>query len=535
MSTSEPAKRSESRRSIMIVAVLCGAFLWWWGTREIIPEEAGPQGLVERALAELTAAEQVRPLLMEFDLLELSMAWLRAGQPEEAERVIGKVDEPILQARGLRAIAQGYLGNEAGTMGPALKTVGQITDERLRTMARENLLLEIARMGFADVAWEQATTPLLQARVLRTMSETDGQSQAAQRLAAVETALLAAPTAEGLTELAWTHLWLHHQTEVLALAPRLPPVTQDEIYAELFRMTRLENPDQAQSVLEAIPARLQLMCRLEAAKLNGKLETPAQFVASLQASLPTAGASAELASAWLFYTNAQWQLLQPDPEAWKASAAKVETLCQDLPAAQKIVTTLALSQIYYDALDLGNGHRCLEMTRAAAFAAATPQERLTLAAPVLEAAFRFGEADYLPLLLRDLQPDLQAAAGAFQDVTTLRPLLLAFFREGSWTVVTEALNQVPPALRGPLLHALADLPVEATAGQGYAISQDASLARYRQLATNQGESEAAKLAMRLKPGQERARAWLEIAKGLILKQVLDTEAARPMPPTPATE
>ena len=526
MSAEATPKRPESRRSIIIVAVLCASFLWWWSTVEVPPEPVGQLGLVERAIAELAQAKQPRPLIMDFDLLELSMCCLRAGKPEEAMQVAGKMNQPILQARAVRAIAQGYLGSEAGSMGPALKCLEQIADPALRQSSREVLLLEIARLGFPDVAWEQAGTLALRARILRTMCETDAQEAALKRLPAVEAEILAHPCEDELTQLAWAHLWLHHGDRVLEITPKLSVSTQNEIYMEYFRMTRLESPEQAPTVLAAIPARLQTACRLEAARLNGTLETPAQLLASLESALPMQGPPDVLASAWLEFTNAQWQL-QPEAEARKGSAAKLESMLGDLPAAQRIHDALALSKIYYDALDLVSGHRLLELARQTAFAAATSQEKLSLVVPVLDAAFRSGEAEYLPLLLNDLTKDLRKAAAEIPDPTILEPLLIAYFREGSWQTVMETLAVVQPSVATSLITRLADLPVEATAGQGYAISQDTSLARFRQVATSQGEAEASKLAIRLKPGIDRSRAWLEIGKGLILKQVLDAEQAPP--------
>ena len=526
MSAEATPKRPESRRSIVIVAVLCASFLWWWSTVEVPPDPVGPMGLVDRAMAELTQTKQSRPLIMDFDLLEFSMCWLRAGKPEEAMLLAAKINQPILQARAVQAIAQGYLVNDAGSMGPALKCLEQIADPALRQSTREILLLEIARMGFSDVAWEQADSVSLKAKILRTMCETDAQDAAAKRLPAVEAEILANPREEDLAQLAWAHLWLHHGERLLELVPKLGTPTQDEIYKEYFRMTRLESPEQAPKVLAAIPARLQIACRLEAARLNGSIETPAELLSSLESALPKEGSPGALAAAWLEYTNAQWQL-QPEADARKASAEKLESMLTDLPPGQKIHDALALSKIYYDALDLVSGHRLLELARQTAFAAGTPQEKLTLVAPILEAAFRSGESEYLPLLLRDLSPDLRKAAGEISNPVILEPLVVAYFREGDWQTVMETLAVVQPSVATSLITRLADLPVEATAGQGYAISQDTSLARFRQVATSQGEAEASKLAIRLKAGIDRSRAWLEIGKGLILKQVLDAEQAMP--------
>ena len=336
-----------------------------------------------------------------------------------------------------------------------------------------------------------------------------------------------------------THLWLGHEDRVLELTPKLPLKAQDEIYAELFRMTRLQTPDKARPMLEKIPARLHLSCRLEAAKLNGTLETPDQLVAeALAAADASAAAPPEQAlEKWMFLAQAQWQLLKPTPDAWKSSATKVETFLPNVSVETRIKTALKLSQIFYDALDLTNGHRLLEIARQSAMKADSATNRLVQLAPVIDAAFHSGEADYVQLLLIDLTPDLNTPGvlSGFTDAEALREILVALFREGNWTQVMKSLEQVPAALLPGAISALADLPVEATAGQGFAVSQDKSMQAIRQVATSQGETEAAKLAMQKAPGSERGRAWLEMAKGLILKSVLDSESSATPPPQTPTE
>lgn len=540
-SGTEP-KKKESLRSVVIVAVLCGAFLWWWFNLDTTPEEVGPEGLADRALAELKERNLPRPIVMDFDLLELSMCWLRAGKPDEATKLAEQISNPILHARALRAIAQGYLGvlaKDATSMGPALKTVAKISDKPLQEAARDSILLDLVRMGFADIAWEQQPSPSLQAKILRVMSETDAQEAAAARLAKLEPDLLKDASPSTLEEIAMTHLWLGHEDRVLELAPKLPLKAQDEIYAELFRMTRLQTPDKARPLLEKIPARLQLACRLEAAKLNGTLETPDQLVAEAQAAADASAAAPtdQALEKWMFLTRAQWQLLKPTPDAWKSSAAKVETFLPNVSVETRIKTALKLSQIFYDALDLTNGHRLLEIARQSAMKADSATNRLVQLAPVIDAAFHSGEADYVQLLLIDLTPDLNTPGviAGFTDSGALREILVALFREGNWTQVMKSLEQVPAALLPGALSALADLPVEATAGQGFAVSQDKSMQAIRQVATSQGETEAAKLAMQKAAGAERGRAWLEMAKGLILKSVLDSESTAPPPPQTPTE
>ncbi len=527
--------RPESRRSIIIVAVLCGSFLWWWFTLDPTPEAVGPLGLVDRALKEemqeAPNARTGRPLPLDFDLLELAMGFLRSGKFNEATNLTLAVQAPILQARGLRAVAYGYLAKDSGAMGAALQVLNQITDPTLRDAAREYVLVDLTRLGFADIAWEQQPSLALKVSLIRNMAESDAQAEATRQLATVEPEVLAlSPVPPALlAELAWTHLALRHTDQVFAMAPKLAPAAQDEIYLELFRMVRLDNPDLAKATLERLPAHLHWRARIEAAKLNGTLETSAQLLTELAAKV----ASEPTIEHTLLLTKAQWQLNQPETDAWRKSAVQLEQLLETAPVEMQLKHWLTLAQLYYDALDATEGHRLLERVRLKTTTLPDAVTRLPHLANLLDAAFRNAETNYVPQLLRDVDPDLQALPATLPEALTpaLRQICVARFREGNWLTVLSLVPKFPPATQTALLTALADLPVESSAGQGFAVSQDESLASFRQVATSQGETEAAKLAVRQPTGLARARAWLEIAKGLVLKAVLDNELTSP-PPVP---
>ncbi len=527
-------KKPESRRSIIIVAVICASFLWWWFTLDPAPEEVGPLGLVQRALheelQENTAKPTARPLAVDFDLLELAMNFLRAGKFNEATNLAVEVHAPILQARGLRAVAFGHLAKDTGGMGAALEVLKRIADPALQQTSREQILVDVTRMGFPDVAWEQQPSMALKVAIVRNMAESDAQTEAAQRLLLVEPEVLAQPTPAMLEELLWAHVALQHVDRVFELLPKLPEAAQDDLYLDLFRMVRLKDAALAKPTLERLPERLHLRARLEAVKLSGTLDKPEQLLAELEAKFQ---AEPTVAKA-LLLTQAQYQLEKPEPQTWITTAQQLEKLLATAPAEQRIVTALTLSQIYYDALDGTNGHRLLESGRQLTAALPDVMARLPHLASLLEAAFRNGETNYVQQLVRDLEPDLQAlnASTPIALLPALRQVCVAMFREGEWVSVLDLLAKFSAPMQAGVLTALADLPVESSAGQGFAISQDRSLALFRQVATSQGEVEAAKLALRQPTGTARARAWLEIAKGLVLKQVIDSELTIP-PVAPA--
>jgi hypothetical protein len=216
-------------------------------------------------------------------------------------------------------------------------------------------------------------------------------------------------------------------------------------------------------------------------------------------------------------------------EAWRKSAAATETFFPNTTPEDRLVKTLQLAQIYYDALDPFDGHRLLETARQEMAALPDATTRLPHMAQLLESAFRNAETNFVQELLRDLTQDFVALPAALPSTLhpALRQVCVAIFREGDWQPVLDLLPKFPVTVQNYILTRLADLPVESSAGQGFAISQDKQLAIFRQAATIQGEKEAGKLAIRQPTGLARSRAWLEIAKGLVLKQMIDAQAAAP--------
>lgn len=522
----KPQKKKESTRSIVIMAVICGAFLWWWFTLDTTPEDVGPAGLVERAFAELEHQKKPAPILMEFDLLELSMAWLRTGDLKAASQTAEKIHEPVLQAKAWQSIAQAYLGKEAGSMGPALTMLGKIPDVELRASAQEVVLMEIARSGFPDVAWEQVSTPLMKAKLIRVMAETDAQNLAQEKLKSTEGELLASAQPAVLEELAWTLVWLRQPERVLEMMPKLSASAQDEIYAELFRVTRMESPEKADEMLSKMPEHLRLAARIEASKFSDKPEVQDQLIAEMAASAKSDSAAAQIKLA-----HAQWQLSKPAADTWKSTATKAEALISALePASARIPLLLELAQQQNDGLELDKARSLLEAAKKVTRLAGTPTERLAMMAPILEMTLSGSVEDDVKSLLNELSHDL-AANGAVEasSLATLSSISAALLREGDWTQVSTILEKTSGKLRHDLLNHLGVVIIEASAGPSFAGCQDNSLQKVRAVAASQGETEAAKLATRMPATPERARAWIEIAKGLIWKGTQEAETTPPRP------
>lgn len=521
-------KMQESWRGVVIVAVLCGSFLWWWFSTENTPEDAGVDGLVQRAVAALEASKSPRPLAFDFDLLELSMLQLRAGNFDAAAAVVGRIAEPALQEQAWRALARGHLQKDSGSLAPALQFCERIANPVRRAAAREEILLEITRMGLSDLALGQRPEPVLEAKIVRVMAETDGRDEAARRLPGLENLLTAAaPEVQPALreQLAWIHLWLGHPDRVRALCQDLPESACDELLAELFRLVRMEHPENARALLDSLPASLRLPLRLEAARLNGTLETPAELRADLRRRAEAETAPLPQAQAWLLATRAAWQLGKT-PEEWKPLADLARRAIAACPPASQGALWVDLGQLCNDALEFDQSRRCLESARTLA-QTLPDQQAIDVLAALLDAAFKNSEPEGLHEVLADLRPLLQKQVPSVQSA---RSIALVLFRDGDWENALALAERLPADGRGVVLEALAGLPVESSAGPGFALSQDHAFKDLRQVAASQGESEAAKLAMRFPPGPQRARSWLEIAKGLVVKSMLDRPDSAPAAP-----
>lgn len=529
MSEAPPPKKKESWRGVVSVGVLCVAFLWFWFSLENVPEDVGAEGLADRALAELVQHGVEQTQIIDFDLLEISMLQLRARQMEAAQKTVERIRTTPLKNSAWRAIALAHLGKDAGSMVPALSICSRIKDPHEKTRAESDVLVEMARLGLGDVALEKATTSLVKAAVIRVLAETDGQESARQALPALEAAAASATGEEKqqiLADLAWAHLWLKNESRVFELSGQLKAASRSEILAELFRMGRLENPARTRELLDKMPEEMKLALRIEAARLNGNLETPAALAAEIRAQAETVKQPTAATTAWLRAARAEWEIAgdQPSPSSWKDSAKRAEDLASSLKGADQAAAFRDLAALYFDGLDIQRGRDCFRRSREITLALPNMEERASALAKLLELGFRSSEPDEVQLLLRDAKSLLEQHAPAAPEAKVLADTL---FREGAWADALAAASKVPEESRAEIQSSLAGLVIESAANQGMPVSQDRSLAEIRQVALNQGETAAAHLAMRLKPGQERARAWLEMAKALVFRQQIEKdESAR---------
>jgi hypothetical protein len=523
----KPAKK-ESWRGVAVVGVLCAAFLWYWFTLDRVPDDAGPEGLAERCLAELKEQDSKRPLLTDFDLLEFSMLLARNGQPDIALRMAQKIDNQLLQSRALAALAQARLHVDTGSMAPALDICAKIPLEDKRQSALRDILQELAKLGLADAAWSRATTLEQKAAIIRVLAETDGKEEAKKRRAEIATQL-PSDSPKVREDLAWTHLWLQEEEAALAQANSLPRPVRDELLSDLFRLVRLEHPERSKETLDKMPEELKIPLRIEAARLNGNLESPDSLIAELEKQAQEETEPPRRCRALLAAAKARWQISGEADERWKAPLQSAVEMAASaaVPSDQRAGILLEAAALQYDALDIADAGKTLLSARKAAGQISDSTAKALALADVANVAFRSSEPAYATEGLAELCALLRNASAPPEAAKTAAELL---FRQGSWQEALDLLGNWDASVQEQVLPVLAGLTIESTAAPGLPVSQDKSLAEIRQVAQNQGETAAARMAMRLPRGIQRARSWLEIAKGLVVKAQVDRETAAAQTP-----
>jgi hypothetical protein len=504
------AKKKEGWLGIVITALCCVGFLVFWFGMDPLPPPVGPAGLFQRAQQELkshAAAAEIQGtspegLALQFDLLELALLHARAADFPQAQTVADAITVPELTETARQHLALGILHQEGGDFTPALKILSATKDPAAQHRLRTIIALELALIGMDEAALDLAKEDLgIQAKICRQLAESADQAKAREMLPKLEKALTP-PPAEAHVELARARLWLRDTAAVEKILPQLPAAAQDELWQDLFRLVRLEQPDQALALLGRVPAHLRMALRIESGQMASTFEPKENVLRDLRAA---ATSSSDL----LALAVAEWKLGEPESQ-WRQSLQQAETQASGLsPAAQGSVLA-KIAQLLNDASAFSEAEAKLAAAQQAAAREPDTAARVALEAQLFQQAFLTSAPELAETLLNRLHQSLQATSG-----TPEQHLLLAkgLFRAGKWP---QALHLITPSADPALMPALAQMLAESTASPGYGLCQDQSWARLRQTSASQGEEAAIPQAVRSKIGLERSRAWLQVAKGLLM-------------------
>ena len=568
MTDSVRQKKREGWLGLILTIVLCLGFLYWWfrPARESWEPHSTAQ-LVARALAEPGLDDPQERLVIDFDLMETAILQARLAMIPEALETATRIADPIVQARTIRQLAQAHLNQDAKRLGDALGMFQRIENPILRERMREEILLQLAMLGFSDVVLPEAKSPLLRARLARRLAETDGQDSARALLTELETALPTLAAAEATTllpELAWTHVQLaimdgpHQAFDAIK---RLPAAAQDELWLDLFRVcfgreTTAASDSAAVAAQVTSPA-LRRQIELEAIQSNIPLRPAEEILETLQQELKSAAPGAAQIRAFIALADAHRRTTGAEAAAIPLrSALEAANALKD--PVERSTFLAELTELLPDALLFPESQEALKSAIEAARTVVAPDQRLPLYTLILRHAFNAGEIKTAAELATEA---LELAPKVKLSPPQLLELADFLTRLGDWPAALSLLpkpekieeEQTPAKPRTPapagqpaalaqpvlaldspratLLDALATTAAEDTIGYDPSAppNRGEPYDRIRNRAVSD-EPAAASYLPGIPAGYQRARATLAIAKGLLLPPMPTAETHFPNDP-----
>ena len=524
---SERRKR-ESLGGVILTAALCAAFLYWWFRPEPPPwQHESPLQLVARAAAEPPPDDPAQRWVLDADFTETALLHARTGEIDAALKCLEPVRDPVMRARAHRQLALAHLNSDSDDLGRSLTLCDAIPDEAARAEARREVLSVLARLGFADVAMAQATTPDLKALLAQVMAESDGAEKARELSAELAAAIPSLPPADGARlreSLAWVTVKLalfDGPDDAIRTVAALPPERQEPLWTELFRLCfgRPENPSRdAQSVLAAIPdQRLRRRLELEALDSNIVTRLPDEILPEWEEAAANAADGPDKIRALTDLAVASRRCGRAD--AATEALRKARTMAAALP--EPAAALLDLVDPLTDLTLLDDATACLAEA-AAAIEKSPPAGRLPLLVRLADAQFDQAAADAARATAATALP-MALESGA--DPAARRRLAAFFVRLGDWPAAFSLVAAFPPGPdRDAALTEVATLAAEDSLGYDPVAPppRGEPVDGLRRMAAGD-EARVFHLVAAQPAGYARARAWLAMAKGLLTT----------LPPAPA--
>ncbi len=525
------AKKRESLIGLLLTAVLCAGFLWWWfrpaPVREVWDSQTARQ-LVQRAVAE--PRPDTGGTVLDLDLMEVAILQCSIEMLDEALVTAGHIVDPVVRRVAATYMARAWFNFDPSDFGQALR-MEQLLPEGERGAFRSGVLEQFAKLGFIEEGLKAAQSPAQRARLGRILAETGGTEPAREILKSLSVSPDPA-LAEDLAGLR-VHLALTDgPDEAIQAITALPPDTQKPLWLELFRLMFGRGATAAadlRAVVAAVPDEAQRwQLARESLESNIPLKQAADVVAYYQsvadaAQTPEAQFSAllELAHAQKASENALVNSKPLDqsrpespPEAASLKAAR-DIAAKTPVAGLRCQRFLELASRYSESIFLTDALGCLTSARQAAASITNPPDK---AAALIACA---------AILRLQGQPDdsRAAAEGAWQLVksgantppSVLTAVAEDAVRTGDWprslmlidliTQPGERTQALEKIVAAAAEHALSYNPADPPP-RGHPVDaiRDAAPAH---------EAAAAALAQEQPAGLPRARAWLALARGVL--------------------
>ncbi len=528
------AKKKESWFGVAITAVLCLGFLYWWFRPEPkqIPWDDETAGqLVERALKEPRPASRVDQQVVDFDLMEVAILQSSGKMLEEAVVTVKHINDPLIKKCAVRQVAQTFLRSDPKDLGEAILLADLLSDPAHRAAVRTEILAQLAVLGFADAALPEAKSVLQKTTLAQRIAGTDeaGQQKARELLTEVGKELPALPAEEAAAvrrEIAGARINLtiaDGADAAIAAIKDLPPAEQPHFWEELAAFSDGQVIDLPALLPQINDAALRRKLEINSLLFAEKPWPAAEIVAKYRAEAEAATAPLDKTTALLALAAAQRNSEEPDRD--KASAAANATLMSARDAtpgisdaAVRCTSLLELSRRFKDAYPFlwEDAKAALVASATAARAVQPVTARIPLLLAVSEETFNQADAAGADALIAEALTD---ATTAPPEAAILQALAIAVVqRRGDWPRALTLTDSIPDdAARLTALEALA-----------FAASEDSMSmdpvnppprgepvdSIRRESAGDQ--SRAANLVGKQHEGYARARAWLAMAKGLVM-------------------
>lgn len=523
-----PGKKPEGWLGVTLTAILCLGFLYWWFRPR--PEETtgwrhhAPEELVDLALREPPSPREAERLLLDFDLMELAVLQARLGMAPEGLEVAKRVKDPVVQAHAVRQAALGFLNSDPDRLDQALTMCDVIADPARRAATREEILLQIAMLGFADVVTPQAEGVTTRARLARTLLASDNRRAGRELLREVEAQMDALPepeAAEVRREVARGRVWLTLEEGPAQAFPairRLDAAERREFWLDLLQVC-LGRGETARREAELVVAEvaedaaLRREMELEALRASQPLRPVEELQAEWRSVAEGAAPGEEKILALL--TLAAVYQYGETPDASLPVLREAKALAAALPDPKSRAALLAeCGAGLSEALLLEEAEASFQAAAEAARAVSGP-ERLAALAATMAAAFENGQ-DEIGFSLADEAVALCARERA-ADRKTAETLAEFLTHAGEWASVLKVRESLPEeADRAAVLEKMAKVAAEdAMVYETGSPPRGPALDEIREKSTT-NEIEAAALVKEQPEGLPRARAWLAMAKGQLL-------------------
>jgi hypothetical protein len=522
-------KKKESLLGLVITAVLCLGFLWWWfrPKPKTWQDESAAQ-LVERALAEPQPGNRVEQLVVDFDLMEIAIIQVDQLKDDKAALATAhRIADPVIRQVGARQLAAVWMEKEQD-LSAALGFTALVTDPGLVAGLRAEILGMLATRGFPDAALPEARTPLQKATLAVRMKDADDKARellaeakaALPTLAPDEAAAVRREIARGLVRLSVTD----GPEAAIAAIKALPPGQREEQWMELIGWC-LGREDKAVTV-PLVAGQIEdpgLGRRLEIESLlfNVKLRPAAELIAECRAAVAQAAAPEEKTAALIALADAQYN----DGRDPAQQTAAVDSLKSAFVAARETTSPAArchllvrLARKFSYSLDFESARSALDEAVTAAGTESSPGERVPLLLAVSEECHMQADEPRALTFIREAAQMLEQAPSPIPAAAVQKAALAVAHRFGDWPRALALLERISDdTARTAALQAIAAFIAEecSSIDLGKPPPRGEALDHIRRTALTD-QAAAANLTEAQPEGFHRARGWLAMAKATIL-------------------